>query len=202
MMLKNLTANAANLAANAKIEDMSRLFKNHMAGKPDVKNALSGVMVLFPRGSALGTRTLNLVPFLGNGEEPVAEAVRGAGRGAGHDKAVFPRRWKWPEEDLPGKVVGAAEPSLRPEPLHPDHGHAHQNVRHVASQSRCESVFHHLSIEYSALNDRGQFLLPWTRESIDRRTCKSSCRSIVDFAYLRYSGKGEKESGGKLTRKM
>lgn len=45
MLLKNLTDNAKNLAANAKIEDMSRLFKNHMAGKQDVKNALSGVMV-------------------------------------------------------------------------------------------------------------------------------------------------------------
>jgi len=45
MMFKNLTDNAKNLAANAKIEDMSKLFKNHMAGKPDVKNALSGVMV-------------------------------------------------------------------------------------------------------------------------------------------------------------
>lgn len=45
MMFKNLTDNAKNLAANAKIEDMSRIFKNHMAGKPDVKNALSGVMV-------------------------------------------------------------------------------------------------------------------------------------------------------------
>lgn len=44
-MLKNLKDNAKNLAANAKIEDMSRLFKNHMAGKQDVKNALSGVMV-------------------------------------------------------------------------------------------------------------------------------------------------------------
>ncbi|XP_033224606.1 uncharacterized protein LOC117177790 isoform X2 [Belonocnema kinseyi] len=44
MMLKNLTDNAKNLAANAKIEDMSRIFKNHMAGKPDVKGALSGVM--------------------------------------------------------------------------------------------------------------------------------------------------------------
>lgn len=43
-MFKNLTDNAKNLAANAKIEDMSRLFKNHMAGKQDVKNALSGVM--------------------------------------------------------------------------------------------------------------------------------------------------------------
>ncbi|CAB3383384.1 Hypothetical predicted protein, partial [Cloeon dipterum] len=44
MMLKNLKDNAKNLAANAKIEDMSRLFKNHMAGKQDVKNALSGVI--------------------------------------------------------------------------------------------------------------------------------------------------------------
>ncbi|KAK2583445.1 hypothetical protein KPH14_009419 [Odynerus spinipes] len=44
MMFKNLTDNAKNLAANAKIEDMSKLFKNHMTGKPDVKNALSGVM--------------------------------------------------------------------------------------------------------------------------------------------------------------
>ena len=45
MLLKNLTDNAKNLAANAKIEDMSRLIKNHMAGKQDVKNALSGVIV-------------------------------------------------------------------------------------------------------------------------------------------------------------
>jgi len=45
-MFKNLTDNAKNLSANAKIEDMSKLFKNHMAGKPDVKNALSGVMVI------------------------------------------------------------------------------------------------------------------------------------------------------------
>ncbi|XP_014285113.1 protein unc-13 homolog B isoform X1 [Halyomorpha halys] len=44
MILKNLTDNAKNLAANAKIEDMSRLIKNHMAGKQDVKNALSGVI--------------------------------------------------------------------------------------------------------------------------------------------------------------
>lgn len=44
MMFKNLTDNAKNLAANAKIEDMSRLFKNSMTGKQDVKNALSGVM--------------------------------------------------------------------------------------------------------------------------------------------------------------
>lgn len=44
MMFKNITDNAKNLAANAKIEDMSKLFKNHMTGKQDVKNALSGVM--------------------------------------------------------------------------------------------------------------------------------------------------------------
>ncbi|XP_078049556.1 protein unc13 homolog isoform X12 [Augochlora pura] len=44
MMFKNLTDNAKNLAANAKIEDMSKLFKNHMVSKPDMKNALSGVM--------------------------------------------------------------------------------------------------------------------------------------------------------------
>ncbi|KAF5304318.1 hypothetical protein FQA39_LY09697 [Lamprigera yunnana] len=44
MVFKSLTDNAKNLAANTKIEDMSRLFKNHMTGKQDVKNALSGVM--------------------------------------------------------------------------------------------------------------------------------------------------------------
>lgn len=44
MMFKNLTDNAKNLAANAKVEDMTRLFKNHLTGKQDVKNALSGVM--------------------------------------------------------------------------------------------------------------------------------------------------------------
>ncbi|XP_023036233.1 uncharacterized protein LOC6651488 isoform X2 [Drosophila willistoni] len=44
MMFKHLTDNAKNLASNAKIEDMGRLFKSHMAGKQDVKSALSGVM--------------------------------------------------------------------------------------------------------------------------------------------------------------
>lgn len=60
MMFKNLTDNAKNLAANAKIEDMSKLFKNHMAGKPDVKNALSGVMVckLFKRFDSVVERIL------------------------------------------------------------------------------------------------------------------------------------------------
>lgn len=42
-MFKSITDNAKNLAANTKIEDMSRLFKN-VTGKQDVKNALSGVM--------------------------------------------------------------------------------------------------------------------------------------------------------------
>jgi len=45
MILKNLSENARSLAANARIEDMSRLIRNHMAGKQDVKNALTGVMV-------------------------------------------------------------------------------------------------------------------------------------------------------------
>lgn len=45
MMFKSITDNAKNLAANTKIEDMSRLFKNHMSGKhQDVKTALSGVI--------------------------------------------------------------------------------------------------------------------------------------------------------------
>lgn len=45
MILKNLSENARSLAANARIEDTSRLIRNHMAGKQDVKNALTGVMV-------------------------------------------------------------------------------------------------------------------------------------------------------------
>ncbi|XP_046809467.1 uncharacterized protein LOC111687737 [Lucilia cuprina] len=44
MMFKHLTDNAKNLASNVKIEDMGRLLKSHMAGKQDVKSALSGVM--------------------------------------------------------------------------------------------------------------------------------------------------------------
>ncbi|VVC25390.1 C2 domain,Mammalian uncoordinated homology 13, domain 2,Munc13 homology 1,Armadillo-type fold,Mammalian [Cinara cedri] len=44
MILKNLSENARSMAANARIEDMSRLIRNHMAGKQDVKNALTGVM--------------------------------------------------------------------------------------------------------------------------------------------------------------
>lgn len=37
MMFKSITDNAKNLAANTKIEDMSRLFKNHMTGKQEAK---------------------------------------------------------------------------------------------------------------------------------------------------------------------
>lgn len=44
IIFKNLTDNAKNIAANAKIEDMGRLFKTHMAGKQDVKSTISGVM--------------------------------------------------------------------------------------------------------------------------------------------------------------
>lgn len=45
MMLRNLTVSAKNMASNAKIEDMSRLFKNQLAGGKDVKNAMSNIMV-------------------------------------------------------------------------------------------------------------------------------------------------------------
>ncbi|KAL3279668.1 hypothetical protein HHI36_017174 [Cryptolaemus montrouzieri] len=41
MMFKSLTDNAKNLAANTKIEDMSRMFKNRMTGKQDMKQALN-----------------------------------------------------------------------------------------------------------------------------------------------------------------
>ncbi|XP_045460244.1 protein unc-13 homolog B isoform X5 [Harmonia axyridis] len=44
MMFKSITDNAKTLAANTKIEDMSRIFKNKMTGKQDMKQALSGVM--------------------------------------------------------------------------------------------------------------------------------------------------------------
>lgn len=45
VIFKSLTDNAKNLAANAKIEDMSRLMKKHMAGGgKDVKTAISNVM--------------------------------------------------------------------------------------------------------------------------------------------------------------
>ena len=45
MMLKNLTDDAIKIAANAKIEDMSKLFKNQLSGGKDVKNAMSNIMV-------------------------------------------------------------------------------------------------------------------------------------------------------------
>lgn len=62
-MFKNLTDNAKNLAANAKIEDMSRIFKNHMAGKPDVKNALSGVMVSIFYRATFVARKIKIILF-------------------------------------------------------------------------------------------------------------------------------------------
>ena len=82
MMFKNLTDNAKNLAANAKIEDMGRLFKNHMAGKQDVKNALSGVMDISKEVLTLksyfflhSTKTCLIL----GGEKFVAKAVRRSG---------------------------------------------------------------------------------------------------------------------------
>lgn len=44
IIFKNLTDNAKNIAANAKIEDMGRLFKSHIASKQDVKSTLTSVI--------------------------------------------------------------------------------------------------------------------------------------------------------------
>ncbi|XP_075227151.1 unc-13 isoform X2 [Lycorma delicatula] len=74
MILKNLTDNAKNLAANAKIEDMSRLIKNHMVGKQDVKNALSGVM------KHSKTETMTKSSSLENKHRAGSEAFKGIGR--------------------------------------------------------------------------------------------------------------------------
>lgn len=84
MILKNLTDNAKNLAANAKIEDMSRLFKVSVGsvGKQDVKSALSNVMVYFEFHLQLPSwlTLIILVPSTGHIErvrkESYAETVR------------------------------------------------------------------------------------------------------------------------------
>lgn len=44
IIFKNLTDNAKNIAANAKIEDMGRLFKTHISSKQDVKSTLTSVI--------------------------------------------------------------------------------------------------------------------------------------------------------------
>lgn len=44
IIFKNLTDNAKNIAANAKIEDMGRLFKTHITSKQDVKSTLTSVI--------------------------------------------------------------------------------------------------------------------------------------------------------------
>ncbi|XP_035906493.1 protein unc-13 homolog C isoform X1 [Anopheles stephensi] len=62
MVFKHLTDNAKNLAANAKIEDMSRLIKNHMSGKQDAKNVLSGVMDISKEPFSVGQMEKNLSP--------------------------------------------------------------------------------------------------------------------------------------------
>lgn len=78
MILKNLSENARSLAANARIEDMSRLIRNHMAGKQDVKNALTGVMVIvcIPFSNISSKRVLFLS---GYGKEFKHEAVQSVG---------------------------------------------------------------------------------------------------------------------------
>ncbi|XP_065220338.1 protein unc-13 homolog B isoform X4 [Planococcus citri] len=65
MILKNITDNAKSLATSAKIEDMSRIFKSHIAAKQDVKNVLSGVMEveknLTPRQCAVVDAALDTI---------------------------------------------------------------------------------------------------------------------------------------------
>lgn len=44
IIFKNLTDNAKNIAANAKIEDMGKLFKTQFSSKQDVKSTLTSVI--------------------------------------------------------------------------------------------------------------------------------------------------------------
>lgn len=69
-------------------------------------------------------------------EELDTQTVCRAGRGTRHDQAVLSRRWQRAEEDLLGEVTRVAILALRSLPLHPDDGHAHQNVRYHSNQPR------------------------------------------------------------------
>ncbi|CAL4060144.1 unnamed protein product [Meganyctiphanes norvegica] len=44
MMLKGMADNAKNIAANAKVDDVSKFFKNQLSGGKDVKNTLTNIM--------------------------------------------------------------------------------------------------------------------------------------------------------------
>ncbi|XP_070502845.1 uncharacterized protein unc-13 isoform X4 [Chironomus tepperi] len=60
IIFKNLTDNAKNIAANAKIEDMGRLFKTHISSKQDVKSTLTSVIELEKNLSSSQTAVLNV----------------------------------------------------------------------------------------------------------------------------------------------
>jgi len=69
-------------------------------------------------------------------EEFDAKTMRRAGRGAGHDQTIFPRRWQRIEEDLFGEVARTAVATLRLVTVHADDRYAHQDIRHHSDQSR------------------------------------------------------------------
>ena len=139
MILKNLTDNAKNLAANAKIEDMSRLFMNSVAGKQDVKSDLSGVMVT-PSCVLFSLANMSQSPFdemsPGIREEPDTEAVRCPGRCPGYHQAVLPRRGQRTQEELLRKIARTAIAALCAVVVHSDDRYANQDVCHHSDQSR------------------------------------------------------------------
>lgn len=97
MMFKNLTDNAKNLAANAKVEDMTRLFKNHLTGKQDVKNALSGVMDISKEviniPFLLITYNKSSLQCIPGGEKSFTETMCYIGRCFGNNQTIFPCWW-------------------------------------------------------------------------------------------------------------
>ena len=62
--------------------------------------------------------------------------MRRAGRGAGHDQTIFPRRWQRIEEDLFREVARTAVATLRLVSVYADDRYAHQDIRHHSDQSR------------------------------------------------------------------
>lgn len=65
-----------------------------------------------------------------------SKAVRRSGCSTGHDQTIFSRRRQRAEEDLPGKVAGAAIVALCSITLHTNNGHTDKDVRDDANQSR------------------------------------------------------------------
>lgn len=62
--------------------------------------------------------------------------MRRARRRIGHDKTIFPRRWKRIEKDFLGEITWIAVVTLRLESVHADDRYAHQDICHHSDQSR------------------------------------------------------------------